>query len=199
MASVRVADAPLVATPPRAAASADAPSSVDGSSRSSKAPTSGGVEPLSRSGAAPAGAREVSAAEAAAQVAAGITRTESAFEYGKTLWDRTWRSGDAYVAATGSVVQPEATTGDVLDVLERYRDEPRLGTARVGLAALGANQEGGVSDVDSRGARLPSARVGLGLAAGLAGLVGLAGLLATRRGSPSTPSERFSLTSRARV
>ena len=92
-------------------------------------------------------AREMTAAEAADQARAGITRTESAFAYGNALFQRTWGGGgsaaDPYVAAAGNVAAGEqadqqAAAEDVMEVMEAYRDEPRLGAERrVAFAALG--------------------------------------------------------------
>jgi hypothetical protein len=141
----------------------------------------------------------ISAAENAARVAAGITRTESAFEYGETLFDQAWGGDDAgFVAAQGRL-EGETTTkeGDVLDLLVQYRDEPRLGRSR--FSSFEAPKLGEAIEISTASKKLTSVRAasiagGLGIAAAV-----VAAAAAASRRRPETEargSERAGLLAR---
>ena len=93
-------------------------------------------------------------AERAAADAAGITRTQSAFDMGKDLWNRAWgnyrstapqqssRQTGEYVAAAGKQVasgrvgavnpagrEREPSQDDIAHLLDQYKSEPFLGNA----------------------------------------------------------------------
>ena len=92
----------------------------------------------------------MTAAEAADQARAGITRTESAFAYGNKLFDQTWggSAADPYVAAAGNVAADpagqQAASEDVLGLMEAYRDEPRLGAVSRAKAPSRRSASGGI-------------------------------------------------------
>ena len=139
----------------------------------------------------PAGPHVISAAEAAAQVAAGITRTESAFEYGEKIFDQTW-GNTAYAASVGAGSVPEATNGDVLGLLTQYMDEPRLGRApqtvsdAIGFVRLGDAE---VAEVRKHSNSLRASVIaGLGVAA-----VGVAAVAMRRRPEAEQAMERAAL------
>lgn len=136
-------------------------------------------------------AREMTAAEAADQARAGITRTESAFAFGNKLFQQTWggSAGDPYVAAAGNGAldpaqrQAAAAAEDVMGVMEAYLDEPRLGAERrASLAALGDSSKIAAGSAFS-GMKSPEA---LGAAA-VAGVVAIAAaaVASRRRGAES--------------
>ena len=131
-------------------------------------------------------ADRMTAAEAAEQARAGITRTESAFEYGNKLFEQTWGgpAADPYVAATGSVAADpagaQAAAEDVMGLMEEYRDEPRLGATsrRATFAALGDARRRNAFFAGSA----ETIRLGAAAAAGVAGVAGVAATaLALRR------------------
>ena len=135
-------------------------------------------------------AYQMTAADAAEAARAGITRTESAFEYGNKLFEQTWGgpAADPYVAATGSVAadpaDAQAAAEDVMGLMEEYRDEPRLGATRTRSATFAA-----LGDARRRNAffagSADSIRLGAAAAAGVAGVAGVAAaaLAARRRGA----------------
>jgi hypothetical protein len=135
-------------------------------------------------------AYQMTAADAAEAARAGITRTESAFEYGNKLFEQTWGgpAADPYVAATGSVAadpaDAQAAAEDVMGLMEEYRDEPRLGATRTRRATFAA-----LGDARRRNAffagSADSIRLGAAAAAGVAGVAGVAAaaLAARRRGA----------------
>ena len=149
-------------------------------------PTTAGTPSAS---AASNAAYQMTAAEAAEAARAGITRTESAFEYGNKLFEQTWGgpAADPYVAATGSVAadpaDAQAAAEDVMGLMEEYRDEPRLGATRTRRATFAA-----LGDARRRNAffagSADSIRLGAAAAAGVAGVAGVAAaaLAARRRG-----------------
>mmetsp|Transcript_32810 Transcript_32810/g.52589 ORF Transcript_32810/g.52589 Transcript_32810/m.52589 type:complete len:637 (+) Transcript_32810:208-2118(+) len=118
-------------------------------------------------------------AEAAAAKAAGITHTQSAFEYGRDLWTQAWGaadqqgqrassgSEDAGVAAVGGEV--EIDQDEVANMLDQYKSEKQLADAHASSyiqkrsrasAALGAWRDRG--DVQGR-TRYPTAALGSAL------------------------------------
>ena len=138
----------------------------------------------------------MTAAEAADQARAGITRTESAFAYGNKLFDQTWggSAADPYVAAAGNVAADpagqQAASEDVLGLMEAYRDEPRLGAVsrrESAFAALGEarafrrRRAVGVLEAALAG----DARRGGGAAAGVAAMAAVAATASRRRGAQS--------------
>ena len=147
-------------------------------------PTTAGTPSAS---AASNAAYQMTAADAAEAARAGITRTESAFEYGNKLFEQTWGgpAADPYVAATGSVAadpaDAQAAAEDVMGLMEEYRDEPRLGATRTRRATFAA-----LGDARRRNAffagSADSIRLGAAAAAGVAGVAGVAAAaLAVRR------------------
>ena len=142
-------------------------------------------------------AYDVTAAEAADQARAGITRTESAFAYGNKLFDQTWggSAADPYVAAAGNVAADpagqQAAAEDVLGLMEAYRDEPRLGAVsrrESAFAALGEARGHFVAEERSASSRLRSPETLGAAAAAAAGVAAMAAVAATasrRRGAQS--------------
>ena len=134
-------------------------------------------------------AYDVTAAEAADQARAGITRTESAFAYGNKLFDQTWGGSatDPYVAAAGNVAADpagqQAAAEDVLGLMEAYRDEPRLGAVsrrESAFAALGEARGHFVAEERSASSRLRSPEtLGAAAAAAAAGVAAMAAVAAT--------------------
>jgi hypothetical protein len=135
-------------------------------------------------------AYQMTAADAAEAARAGITRTESAFEYGNKLFEQTWGgpAADPYVAATGSVAadpaDAQAAAEDVMGLMEEYRDEPRLGATRTRRATFAALGDARRRDAFFAGSA-DSIRLGAAAAAGVAGVAGVAAaaLAARRRGA----------------
>ena len=142
-------------------------------------------------------AYDLTAAEAADQARAGITRTESAFAYGNKLFDQTWggSAADPYVAAAGNVAADpagqQAAAEDVLGLMEAYRDEPRLGAVsrrESAFAALGEARGHFVAEERSASSRLRSPETLGAAAAAAAGVAAMAAVAATasrRRGAQS--------------
>ena len=142
-------------------------------------------------------AYDVTAAEAADQARAGITRTESAFAYGNKLFDQTWggSAADPYVAAAGNVAADpagqQAASEDVLGLMEAYRDEPRLGAVsrrESAFAALGEARGHFVAEERSASSKLRSPETLGAAAAAAAGVAAMAAVAATasrRRGAQS--------------
>ena len=139
----------------------------------------------------------MTAAEAADQARAGITRTESAFAYGNKLFDQTWggSAADPYVAAAGNVAADpagqQAASEDVLGLMEAYRDEPRLGAVsrrESAFAALGEARGHFVAEERSASSKLRSPETLGAAAAAAAGVAAMAAVAATasrRRGAQS--------------